>query len=198
MSAFSFRRPPADLAVIEGDHVSFKGALSHSGRDGMQVPPPTGFNADTMTVVVGKGDSGFVAAREALQDWVMFSMPWITLVPKKPPMQLGAVVVVAVRVLGAINVVNASRITMLVDEQTEASHHFGFVYATLHNHAEKGEEIFLVTHHLDDDRVEYSLAAHSRPAHWLSWLGYPVTRWYQRRFRSESAEAMRRAVAGGM
>jgi len=190
----SLRRPPIDLVALESEHVSFKGPLSTKGVAGVDDDGPHGFNTDAASVTVGHGAESFARAQLALADWAMFSMPWIELTPREPRVELGRIVVVTVRILGLVTVVNANRITRLVDHVDEHRHRWGFVYATLHHHAQRGEEIFLVTHHLADDRIEYALLAHSRPEHWLAWIAYPLTRWYQRRFRRQSCTAMRRAI----
>ena len=72
---------------------------------------------------------------------------------------------------------------------------YGFAYGTLPEHAERGEERFTVEHHRTTGEVWYDLYAFSKPAHPLAKIGYPVARSVQKRFASESKEAMVRAVA---
>ncbi|HVS00766.1 MAG TPA: DUF1990 domain-containing protein [Thermoanaerobaculia bacterium] len=67
---------------------------------------------------------------------------------------------------------------------------YGFAYGTLTGHGERGEERFTVEWNREDDSVWYELYAFSRPAHWLVKLGYPVTRWYQKRFARHSKRVM--------
>jgi uncharacterized protein (UPF0548 family) len=72
---------------------------------------------------------------------------------------------------------------------------FGFAYGTLSNHAERGEEIFEVSHQAHSDEVVYRIRAASQPRAVLARAGYPLVRRLQARFRRDSGEAMRRAVA---
>ena len=77
----------------------------------------------------------------------------------------------------------------LIDEPAR----FGFAYGTLPAHIEKGEEIFMVELR-DDGSVCYSIQAFSRPNRWYVWLGYPLARAYQRKFRRDSLAAMEEKV----
>jgi uncharacterized protein (UPF0548 family) len=74
---------------------------------------------------------------------------------------------------------------------------FGFAYGTLTNHAEKGEEIFSVALDPRSQDVTYTIRAVSRPRAALAWLGYPMARRLQARFRRDSLGAMRRAIDAG-
>jgi uncharacterized protein (UPF0548 family) len=72
---------------------------------------------------------------------------------------------------------------------------FGFAYGTLPEHAESGEERFLIEWDRGENSVWYDILAFSRPRHWLARLGYPLTRRLQARFRRDSAAAMLKAVS---
>jgi hypothetical protein len=65
----------------------------------------------------------------------------------------------------------------------------------LTDHAECGEERFLVEWHRGDDSVWYDLLAFSRPRHLLARCIYPYVRWLQRRFRLLSGQSMQAACA---
>lgn len=71
---------------------------------------------------------------------------------------------------------------------------FGFVYGTLPEHAESGEQRFTVEWHEQEDAVWYNILAFSRPQQPLARWGYPFARRLQKRFATDSATAMRRAV----
>ena len=71
---------------------------------------------------------------------------------------------------------------------------FGFAYGTLPDHAESGEEKFIVEWNEADDAVCYDILAFSRPNHFLARLGYPLIRRLQKRFAQDSAAAMKRGV----
>jgi uncharacterized protein (UPF0548 family) len=109
------------------------------------------------------------------------------------PLVPGTVVAVLIRG-GPVWSLNAARIVYVIEEATADMTRFGFAYGTLADHAEEGEERFLVEWRHDDDSVWYDLAAFSRPRHWLARLVYPYVRWAQARFRNESGKAMQRAL----
>jgi uncharacterized protein (UPF0548 family) len=95
---------------------------------------------------------------------------------------------------GPVWSLNAARIIYTVNETRDRVSRFGFAYGTLADHAEQGEERFLVEWRHDDDSVWYDLAAFSRPQHWLARLVYPYARRTQALFRRLSGLAMQRAV----
>ncbi|HUQ89511.1 MAG TPA: DUF1990 family protein, partial [Vicinamibacterales bacterium] len=66
---------------------------------------------------------------------------------------------------------------------------------TLPNHAESGEELFEVYIDPRTDDVIYRIRATSKPQSMLAWLGQPIVRVLQARFRRDSAAAMKRAIA---
>lgn len=86
---------------------------------------------------------------------------------------------------------NSSRIAYVVDE-SGPSRKFGFAYGTLRGHVESGEERFLIE--WDDQGVWYDILAFSRPNRFLTRLGYPIVRRFQKQFGRDSAAAMLRAV----
>jgi uncharacterized protein (UPF0548 family) len=70
----------------------------------------------------------------------------------------------------------------------------GFAYGTLPHHVERGEERFSVEWH-PDDTVWYDVRAFSRPRYWPVRLAFPLARWLQRRFVTESKAAMQKAAS---
>ena len=108
------------------------------------------------------------------------------------PIQTGEVVAVIAMNLG-LWWLNACRIVYVVDE-TGPIQRYGFAYGTLPDHAEKGEERFLVEWDRASGEVWYDILAFSRPHLLLTWLGYPYIRRVQKRFGRESAAAMLKAV----
>ncbi len=153
--------------------------------------PPAGYDVDHLRIELGQGDAVFAAAREAVARWELFRLGWVEVFPADGPPREGQAVGVLARLVG-LWWLNACRIVYLVDRQGPARA-FGFAYGTLPGHAETGEERFLV----ECDPVGgvwYDVLAFSRPRHLLARLGYPLARRLQARFRTDSAEAMRRAV----
>jgi uncharacterized protein (UPF0548 family) len=150
---------------------------------------------DHRRVVLGHGAAVFERAREALAAWTMFHLGWIEIVPARPPIEIGTTVGVLARTFGLWSL-NACRIVAVIDDEGAVAR-YGFVYRTLPGHVAHGEERFMVEWERQDDAVTYDVLARSRPGQPLLWLGFPVMRLIQRRFRRESARAMARAVAGG-
>jgi uncharacterized protein (UPF0548 family) len=148
-----------------------------------------GFNTDEHRVVIGSGAVAFERAKTALATWKHFDLGWVELHPPAAPVQIGSVVAAAMRHLGFWSL-NGCRVVYMIEEDNA----FGFAYGTLTNHAECGEEIFKVSISPDTGDVSYEIQAASHPRAVLVWLGYPVARQLQARFRRDSSNAMRNAV----
>jgi uncharacterized protein (UPF0548 family) len=155
--------------------------------------PPHGYVVDRTRVKLGDGGGVFRAARAALERWEHFRLGWAEAGPTETPIKAGEVVAVVARVLG-LWWANACRIVYAVDEAGSVTR-FGFAYGTLPDHAESGEERFLVEWDRATDAVHYDILAFSRPRHPLARLGYPLARRTQKRFSRDSAAAMREAVS---
>lgn len=150
--------------------------------------PVKRFNNDSLRVELGQGATDFERAKAAIRRWRMFPDRWTQILPEAVPIRKNEVVAMYARSLG-LWWRNACRIVYVVDEPTR----FGFAYGTLPGHIERGEELFQVL--LDaNDTVWYEIRAFSRPRHWLAWLGYPLTRYLQEKFRQDSAAQMQAFV----
>lgn len=156
--------------------------------------PPPGYNADHSQVQVGSGELAFKRAKMALMRWRMFEMPWVQLCWPNIAVKPGNVVGVLAHVSGGWWL-NVCRIAYVFDEPGEIDR-FGFAYGTLPEHAERGEERFMVEWRRADDSVWYDLLSYSQPNHRLARLGGPLARQTQKRFAEESKLAMLRAVGG--
>ncbi len=154
--------------------------------------PPTGYVVDRTRIELGKGEVVFYAARDALQRWEQFNLGWVEARETNTPIRAGETVAVLARVLG-LWWLNACRIVYVVDESGPSTK-FGFAYGTLPEHAESGEERFLVEWDHAKGSVWYDILAFSRPNHLLARLGYPLTRRTQKRFARDSCAAMLSAV----
>jgi uncharacterized protein (UPF0548 family) len=188
----TFRSPSDDVIaglLTSQQNVSLTYSPGGMTRDELA---PTGFNRDHLRVQLGQGEAVFERAVAALNAWTMFHQGWVELRGDGPP-RVGQVVAVVAR-FGPMRWLNACRVLYLIDERTP-TRRVGFGYGTLDDHAECGEERFMVEMTADGS-VWYDLFALSRPRHWLARLGGPFTRRQQRRFAKGSAAAMRRAVAG--
>lgn len=147
-------------------------------------PEIPGFNLDTQRVKIGQGEAAFERAKQAIRLWLMFPAPWTRLLPGDTPIREGNTVAMFARFSG-IWWRNACRIVYTVEQPTR----YGFAYGTLPGHVECGEELFCVEIE-PEGSVWYEIRAFSRPRHWLAWLGYPLIRQLQARFRRDSAAQM--------
>lgn len=181
-------RKPADQQInnfISAQrHTDFSYSPSGLTRDAR----PSGYNVDHNRVELGSGSACFRAAVRAIQQWKMFDLGWVRLCSSQTPIETGSTVAIIVRHLGFWSM-NACRIVYVIDEPER----YGFAYGTLAEHAERGEERFMVEWRREDDSVWYDLLAVSKPGP-MATLGYPLARQLQKRFARESKEAMRRAV----
>jgi uncharacterized protein (UPF0548 family) len=147
---------------------------------------------DELTVAIGSGEADFARARAALMAWKQFDVGWVRIFPEQAPVTAGTVVAVLIRHLGFWSL-NGSRVLYSVECAADESR-FGFAYGTLTNHAEAGEELFEVFIDPRTDAVMYRIRAASWPRATLAWLGQPIVRALQARFRAHSAAAMERAT----
>ena len=155
--------------------------------------PPRQYVVDHNRVQLGWGEHTFVQACAALRAWTMFDLGWIDLLWPNAPITEGTTVGVLAHLPG-VHILNACRIVYLIDETQDDVTRVGFAYGTLPGHIERGEERFTVAWHHRDDRVWYEILAFSQPNHWLVKLGYPVARFYQRRFARASMHRMQQAT----
>jgi uncharacterized protein (UPF0548 family) len=153
---------------------------------------PSGFNGDLASTVIGHGQQTFERARIALAQWRHYEMGWVELFPRGASIAVGTVVAVLVQHLGFWSL-NGCRVVYGIGD-IESGESFGFAYGTLTNHAELGEEIFEVMLNPESDEVIYRIRAVSKPHAALAWIGYPIARHFQERFRRDSTSALRRAI----
>ncbi len=153
--------------------------------------PPNGYAVDRHRILLGKGKVTFEAACDALRRWEMFDLGWIIPCWPNTPIKPGAIVAVLAHCFG-LWWLNATRIVYVIEEQ-KPIRKFGFAYGTLPDHMECGEERFTIEWDANDS-VWYDLMAFSRPNHWLVWLAYPIGRWVQKRFSTDSLQAMARTT----
>jgi uncharacterized protein (UPF0548 family) len=157
---------------------------------------PAGYNVDRNRVRLGVGAATFRRASDALRGWRASSLGWTSIHPIGAALLPGVTIAVVVRHLGFWSL-NAGRIVYVADEERDDMSRTGFAYGTLADHAEVGEERFVVEWNRADDSVWYDLYAFSRPRHLLAWLGYPISRSLQWRFARNSKRAMVAATNDG-
>src|SRR5262245_31159075 len=190
MKVFFLRPSPAQIKqfIDQSDELS----LSYQPV-GIAKEVPRGFKVDETQNVIGHGHAAFETAKDALRKWQQFDLGWVELHPGDAPVEVGTRVAVLVRHLGFWSL-NGCRVVYLLDEDKMTC---GFAYGTLTKHAESGEEIFAVGFNPSTQEVTYRIRAVSKPQAALAWIGYPVTRVFQQRFRRDSIAAMQRAAVGG-
>jgi uncharacterized protein (UPF0548 family) len=152
---------------------------------------PAGYGALRADSELGRGENYFTKACAAVREWKMFEVPNLRLHFPATPIEAGNVVAVLARHFGFWSL-NFCRIVYVVDEDGPVRR-FGFAYGTLREHAERGEERFVVEWDRNSDRVSYHIASFSRPAG-VVVLAAPIARLLQKQFLRESVNAMRRAT----
>ena len=191
---FTFRKPTRETidALRDQCHdVPFNYPAVGSSQVAGSTPPP-GYCQDQIKIELGRGQATFERARIAIQQWEMFPRSMVELFWPTVPVAQGSVVAVLFRGYGFWSL-NPARIVYTVDETGEIDR-YGFAYGTLPGHLESGEERFCVSWDHATDRVHYQIDVFSRPNHWFVWLGYPLARLEQARFRKLSARAMKDLV----
>jgi uncharacterized protein (UPF0548 family) len=159
---------------------------------------PVTYGINHFRARLGDGEAIFDRAIAAIRQWKMFSPEMIDVYPAQPALEAGTCVALRIRAFG-LWAFGACRIVYTFDGTADddgvAVKRFGFAYGTLPAHVEQGEERFSVQWRRDDDSVWYDLFAFSRPGKVITWLGMPVTRYYQRHFARLSAKSMQQFVA---
>lgn len=145
---------------------------------------PADYDNDYRSVLLGKGEALWEAAKAALDAWQQFPEPWTRVLPANSPLEEGQNVAVLFRIWG-IWFTNSARIVYTLDEPNR----YGFAYGTLPGHVEEGEECFWIERD-EEGMISYHIRAFSKPRFWLARLGYPFARWYQRRFVRQSMQIM--------
>ncbi|GMY11141.1 UPF0548 protein At2g17695-like [Fagus crenata] len=148
-----------------------------------------GFLLNHARVLVGSGLETYEKGKSALQTWKHFGLNWAFVDPKTP-IQSGVKFCVCVKeflpwMMMPLQVV-------YVDEKRKANKamvSFGFGSGTLQGHLLAGEERFSIE--LDENnQVWYEILSFSKPAHFLSFIGYPYVMLRQKYFAHRSAHAV--------
>jgi uncharacterized protein (UPF0548 family) len=169
---------------------------------------PKGYTVDHNRIQLGTGAQTYERAVAALKKWKHFDLGWGRIVPIDAPIQVGSTVAMQAHHYGFWSL-NACSIVYVIPDGTAAAdsekvepgltpgaHRFGYAYGTLPDHAEKGEERFIIEWLSGDDSVWYDLFAFSNPRSLAAKLGAPVARRLQKRFQVESLAAMVAAARG--
>lgn len=138
---------------------------------------PSGMHRLDRERPAGVGDPTFEQGRRAIRAWAGHRRAGVLLHPEVPPLDEGDTVAFAVPVVPLVWVVSACRIVRVVDDVDR----FGFVYGTLPDHVESGEEAFLVERRSGGEIV-FRVTAVSRPRSRLLRVVGPFGRLAQRWF----------------
>jgi uncharacterized protein (UPF0548 family) len=152
---------------------------------------PAGFSHDRTRSLIGNGERAFAAAKQAFVRWTQFDLGWVRACNPEAPIKVMQIAAVEAHTLGLWSL-SFSRIVDSVDDVAR----FGFIYSTTAKHVEHGEERFLLEFDHATGDVWYDLEAVSRPQDPLAKLGFPVTRYFQKKFARDSHRRMREAVPG--
>src|SRR5437763_13909064 len=164
-------RKPTPTAVREFLRAQARLGLTYAAAGATAATPPAGYDVDHVRTRLGDGEEVFTAARAALTRWEHFRLGWLEPWPADTPIREGEVVALLARLMG-LWWLNAARVVYVVDRQGPTTA-FGFAYGTLPDHAETGEERFLVEWDRAGGGVCYDTLAFSRPHHPTALLGYP-------------------------
>ena len=148
---------------------------------------------DTLEVDLGSREDVYQKAREALRNWVPFGLEWAGISTGGRAPTPGLDVVVFASLLG-VNLTAACRVVATHEAEDGTEARCGFTYGSLQSHLETGEELFEVVRG-SDGRVTYRIDVMARPGRWYTRLAKPLAEHYRRRFRQDSAAAMRRFVS---
>ncbi|KAJ4714102.1 UPF0548 protein [Melia azedarach] len=150
-----------------------------------------GFLLNHARFLVGSGLETYEKGKTALQTWRHFGLNW-TFVDPKTPIQNGAKFCVCVKeflpwVMMPLQVVyvNESR----RGKKSAAS--FSFGSGTLEGHLLAGEERFSIEMD-ENNQVWYEILSFSKPAHFLSLIGYPYVQLRQKYFAHQSVNAVKK------
>ena len=153
---------------------------------------PSGYGTDQVREELGSGADTFTRAVAAFEKWEQFDVNWVEIYPRNALIIPGSVIAVLAW-HSCFWSLNACRIMYIINEQGPVTK-FGFGYGTLPDHAETGEERFLLEWDRSTDVVSYDILAFSNPNSLLGWLAYPLVRFIQNRFRRDSARLMKRKL----
>jgi len=159
---------------------------NYSATEGTKSPPVKGYDNDHSFIVLGDGEVVWEKAKAVLQSWQQFPSSWTKVEPNSTPLEKGKVVAVLFRLFG-LWFINSARIVYTLNSDKQ----YGFAYGTLPGHVEKGEECFWIERDASG-QVTYHIRAFSQPACWIVWLGYPIARYFQRRFVKQSLAHMKK------
>ncbi|CAM6087208.1 unnamed protein product [Calypogeia fissa] len=172
-----------------------------------------GFSINHSRVRLGSGLNTFSKAKDKLQNWRHLQLGSVFVDPSTP-IKVGGKFGIHVHELVAW-LINPLQILYITDtlkdgqlkispkqrgdsnlpEKKSGCSAFAFGGGTLRGHLLAGEERFAVEWNKEDDTVWYDIYSFSKPAHFLSIVGFPVVKFQQQQFAKHSSEAMVKEVS---
>ena len=171
------------------------------------------YAVDVNFTKIGAGKDDFARAKKMMNRWAHFQLGWSE-VDESTGSAPGSDVCVCARVFG-VWIRNPLKVVYNETSEGEARgggrgrgsgkngtaggagagngrcvERFAFAHGCLGGHLLAGEESF-VLERMEDDSVWYGVSTFSRPAHVLSFVGYPAVRVLQWKFARDSMRAMR-------
>ncbi|PIA32885.1 hypothetical protein AQUCO_04300077v1 [Aquilegia coerulea] len=149
-----------------------------------------GFFINHSRTLVGTGLNTYEKSKTALQNWKHFGLNW-TFVDPNTSIETGNKFCVCADqfvswIMMPLQVAYVNE-TKFDSKKLKAS--FGFGSGTLQGHLLSGEERFSIE--LDENnQVWYEILSFSKPAHFLSFVGYPYVQLQQKTFAQQSAGAL--------
>ncbi len=187
LSVVKFRDFEIQRFVDKQSHLAFTYPEVGSTRGGIV---PRGYGTDRVIQEIGRGRECFNRCVALMKEWAEYGLNWIEVFPHGVELKPESVVAVVAFVLGIWSM-NACRVIYVIDEESR----FGFGYGTLPDHAEIGEERFLIEWNKETDVVTYEILVFSNPSRWYYWLVFPLHRYAQNKFRRESIKLLKTLVA---
>lgn len=225
LNGLSFRKPTGkqmEDCADEGGRNGFNHILPGGSQEidtttcGTRMTRITdGWIEDFDAVKVGEGKQAFTSACKAVKSWKHMSLGWVE--TNRPPMKLGSRVCIAAKMLCFwqrnpleivyVNEGTSHTFNKLVSNGVEVTRskgqgeYFQFGQTTLEGHALAGEESFAVRWKADNT-VWYEVYAFSKAQTLLAVGAYPLRRFFQHKFRRDSARCIAATVQqeglGGM
>ncbi|XP_030464142.2 UPF0548 protein At2g17695-like isoform X1 [Syzygium oleosum] len=148
-----------------------------------------GFLLNHARVLVGSGRDTYEKGKNALQSWRHFGLSW-AFVDSKTQVQNGVKLCACVKEFLPWLVMPLEVVFVNESQKSKkgvASFRFGG--GTLKGHLLAGEESFSIE--LDENnQVWYEILSFSKPAHFLSFIGYPYVQLRQKHFAHQSSNAV--------
>ena len=116
---------------------------------------------------------------KSIMAYEIFPPEVVSPVLHRSPIQVGDTVGILFHFLPGVDLFCGAIVLECFDEERDEIWRTGFKYRTLSGHPELGEETFSVEKNMNTGTVIVALRSWSRAGTWLTWLGWPYTRYSQ-------------------